>query len=227
MDEQVSPDEQNLTASEDPRYQRGGDGYQYFPRDGATDEDEDGARYERPWDAEDGRFHRMLLMGDPNSPPPKMHGHSHSNDKRKPKKIVPIRATTIYLLDEVDIRVVSFSVYGLTKGEVEYYRNRRGEARTILCQCAESIIVSGAFPVWTISYDAKSKRVHNFHIWGMLDLEVDALKINRGTACLALREHAHRMDGNRIRWRDGQNPDYIPPSEENITEKEETAQASS
>jgi hypothetical protein len=67
-------------------------------------------------------------------------------------------------------------------------------------------------------------KLPNFAIWGMLDIEKDALKVHRGTACLALREHSHRMDGNRIRWRDGQNPDYVPPSEELQNEKEEQSQ---
>ncbi len=97
-----------------------------------------------------------------------------------------------------------FIVYGLTRGEAEFYYSRRGEARDVLIQHVKLVTLEKRIPnpLERIDHLQWGKALPNFAVYGIGDEQGKTLRTFRGSARIALVTNAHNKDGARIRDRD-------------------------
>lgn len=94
-----------------------------------------------------------------------------------------------------------FEVRGLTAGEQNFYDIREGEAGRVLREYVGAI-VRGDLEEPVVRPQSGPMR-HNFSLYGMDELELRILRKFRGHARRALIQHAHMVDGPRVKAIDG------------------------
>lgn len=102
-----------------------------------------------------------------------------------------------------------FIVYGLTKGEAEFYHSRPGEARAVLLQHVALVVIEQRIPdpLERIDLLQSGKPRPNFAVYGLDDAQGRVLRTFRGSARIALVTYAHAHAAGRIRDRDRRDSD--------------------
>jgi len=102
-----------------------------------------------------------------------------------------------------------FIVYGLTRGEAEFYHSRPGEARAVLLQHVALVVIEQRIPdpLERIDLLQSGKPRPNFAVYGLDDAQGRVLRTFRGSARIALVTFAHAHAGGRIRDRDRRDSD--------------------
>lgn len=129
-------------------------------------------------------------------------GRSESGGRAKPLKFI---AGPVGGLGGSGAPGIRFQVYGLTRGEAEFFHNRRGEALQVLVDYIASIVArieAGELLPSRAQIRRTRKQLVNFDVYGLSEKDVKILRADPGAARVELSTYARSHDGARIKARD-------------------------